>query len=126
MCASVRHDAGMEDLSPSYDVESARQAGRNASLYGLIATAMSLLGMCSSCMTLFLALPLGIMAIMQARRALESDDELARAQGQAGMALGLMSTIYAALWLLIILMYVLMYVGMIAMVVGAGAAQSGN
>ncbi len=116
----------MEELSPSLDVESARQAGRNASLYGLIATFMSLLAFCSSCTTLFLALPLGIMAIMQARRALESDDEIARLQGQTGMALGLMSTIYAAMWLLLLLLYVLLYVGIFAMTLGVGASQSGN
>lgn len=115
----------MEELSPSYDVEAARQAGRNATLYGLLSTALSLLGFCTSCATLLLALPLGVLAIVQARTALESDDELARAQGQTGMALGLMSSLYATMWLLIALMYALLYVGIFA-VAFAGAAQSGN
>lgn len=110
----------MEETLPDA-TDAARQAGRNSTMFGLLATAMSLLAFCSTCTTAVVALPLGILAILQARRALESDDELARTQGQTGMALGIMTTTYSALLLMIVLAYILFYVFIFAAAIGGAA-----
>jgi hypothetical protein len=99
-------DGAAEPLDPA----EARKKASNANLFALLATALSLLGLCSSCMTLYLALPTAILAIYNARQVMDSDDEVARSQGNTAMALGIMNAFYAGAWILVMLLYILFYV----------------
>ena len=97
----------------------ARDEARMATTFGLLAVALSLVSPCVCYLPCIPAIILGIIAISKGRSAkLEfPDDDAVAGLAEVATALGLMSTIHAVLWLLVILAYLLFYVGLFAMMV---------
>ena len=108
-----------EDNASLLDV---RDDARLAATLGILANALSLVAPCICYLPCIPAIFIGIFAMTKARSAkLEyPQDDAVTGLADVATLLGLMSTIHAAIWLLILLTYVIFYIGIIALAIAAG------
>lgn len=98
-----------------------REKARMASTFGVISVVLCLATPCASCFSLMAALPMGLVAIQQARAVQAvSSDEVALVQARHGQITGMISVIYSAILLTLILAYIGLYVALIGFVVAVG------
>ena len=95
--------------------ESVRQKARTAWSLGLVAIILCVVAPCAGYISLLAALPLGWIAMAQARRVLEDGpDEASEAYARTAQITGVTSLVWSSLMLLAFIGFVLLYAGLIA------------
>jgi hypothetical protein len=97
---------------------------RSAWAFGLAAMGLAMVAPCGSYVTLLASLPLGIIAMNQAKRILEGGvkiDGATEAYARTARLTGLMAAIWSGIVLALIALIVVAYGGLIAVMLGAAA-----
>lgn len=95
-----------------------KDLARTAWTLGLVAVGLAMVAPCTSYLTAFGALPLGLMALARARRVTEAGggDEATGVYARTAQITGLIAAVWSGLLLLFLGSIVLLYAGMFAMV----------
>lgn len=95
-----------------------RGKATTANSLAIISIVLTVLWYCSGMMSLLFAFPMGMIAIHYARTVLaEQPDEVSEVYARNAMTMGVISTLFSGLFLLVIGGIVLMYMGIIVLAI---------
>lgn len=108
--------------APEGGDDTLREQAKTAWSMALTATVLAMLSPCMGYVSLFAALPLGLVALSRSRRILETgSDEATEVYARTARTLGIAAAAFSGFFLVMLILIVFLYAGLIAFVIAAEA-----